>query len=235
MTTRLSARKERVMADPGRYMEYGLRLILSMVCGGLIGYERKASNQSAGLRTHILVCVASALVLITSEDVFIHFLGVVNSDPMRMGAQIISGIGFLGAGAIVKEGANIKGLTTAACLWAVACVGIALGSGFYFGAIFATALIFAVLSFFRPLERLLTNDRVFHTIVAEVNQANKDRVLEEIRRIFATYHAKTKRTREVAVDDTIYIRFDYLLYEIIPEKAVIQAISRIDGVALSSR
>jgi putative Mg2+ transporter-C (MgtC) family protein len=117
------------------------RLTLAILFGGVIGYERGRKRRPAGLRTHILVCLGSALVMITSQYMLEvrHYTG----DPSRLGAQVISGIGFLGAGTIlitVKQ--QVKGLTTAAGLWASACMGLALGIGFYEGAIIACAFIY---------------------------------------------------------------------------------------------
>ncbi|MDF2988017.1 MAG: putative rane protein [Eubacterium sp.] len=127
------------------YIAMILRLLAACLLGGIIGFEREHVHRPAGLRTHILVCVGSALVMITSEFIYYHYSSHVNVDPARLGAQVISGIGFLGAGTIIKEGISVKGLTTAASLWAVSCVGIAVGIGFYSGAIIATVIIFLIL------------------------------------------------------------------------------------------
>ncbi len=127
------------------YISMIIRLALACLLGGIIGFEREHVHRPAGFRTHILVCVGSALVMITSEYIYYNFSSHVNTDPARLGAQVISGIGFLGAGTIIKEGISVKGLTTAASLWAVSCVGIAVGIGFYGGAFIATAFIFITL------------------------------------------------------------------------------------------
>jgi putative Mg2+ transporter-C (MgtC) family protein len=118
-----------------------LRLFLAVILGGLIGMEREEKHRPAGFRTHILVCVGSAVVMLTSEYIFNAYRGLTNADPARLGAQVISGIGFLGAGTIIRQGNNVKGLTTAASLWAVACIGLALGIGFYEGAVAGALLI----------------------------------------------------------------------------------------------
>lgn len=122
-----------------------LRLIAAGMLGGFIGNDREHINRPAGIRTHILVCIGAALTVITSEFVCVRYQGAMNVDPTRLGAQVVSGIGFLGAGTILKEGFSVKGLTTAASLWAVSCVGLALGAGFYAGGIAATLLIFLTL------------------------------------------------------------------------------------------
>lgn len=134
------------------YLELLIRLVLAAFLGGVIGYEREHTNRPAGFRTHILVCVGSALVMVTSEFIFDKYHSVANIDPARLGAQVISGIGFLGAGTIIRDGINVRGLTTAASLWAVSCVGIAAGTGFYEGAAIATILIYLTLIFLKRAE-----------------------------------------------------------------------------------
>ncbi len=116
-----------------------IRLLLAVVLGGIIGFERGRSGRPAGLRTHILVCLGAVLAMMTNQYIYEEF-GV--SDPARMGAQVISGIGFLGAGTILVTGRHqVKGLTTAAGLWATACMGLAIGIGFYKAAIAACVMI----------------------------------------------------------------------------------------------
>ena len=121
-----------------------VKLLVTTLLSGIIGFEREHSHRPAGFRTHILVAVGSALVMLTSVYVFEH-MGM-TGDVTRMSAQVLSGIGFLGAGTILREGFSVKGLTTAASLWAVACVGIAVGAGFYAGAFVATLVIYLTLN-----------------------------------------------------------------------------------------
>ncbi|MFU0827402.1 MAG: MgtC/SapB transporter [Lachnoclostridium sp.] len=117
-----------------------VRLTMAAICGGFIGYDRGRKRRPAGLRTHILVCIGSALVMITNQYI-IDIMGY-SSDPTRLGAQVISGIGFLGAGTILITGKQqVKGLTTAAGLWASACMGLAIGIGFYEGALIGCIFI----------------------------------------------------------------------------------------------
>ena len=122
------------------------RLVFAALCGGLIGIEREAKRRAAGFRTHILVAVGSTLVMMTSKFVFLEYQGIVTVDPTRLGAQVISGIGFLGAGTILREGFSVKGLTTAASLWAVSCIGLAVGAGYYIGAFVTTFVIYITLN-----------------------------------------------------------------------------------------
>lgn len=133
-----------------------IRVFLAGFLGGIIGYERESVNRPAGFRTHILVCVGSALVMCTSQFIFKEYNAFVNIDPARLGAQVISGIGFLGAGTIIRDGVSVRGLTTAASLWTVSCVGIAAGIGFYEGAIIATAVIYITLIVLKRMESGIT-------------------------------------------------------------------------------
>lgn len=122
------------------FVKLGITTILS----GFIGFEREHSHRPAGFRTHILVAIGSSLVMLTS--VYIFESQGMSGDVTRMSAQVLSGIGFLGAGTILREGFSVKGLTTAASLWAVACIGIAVGAGFYAGALVATVVIYLTLN-----------------------------------------------------------------------------------------
>jgi putative Mg2+ transporter-C (MgtC) family protein len=126
-----------------------LRLALAAVLGGLIGVERELREREAGLRTHLLVALGSALFTIVGAYGFHDFLNsgatVVRADPTRIAAQIVTGIGFLGAGAIIRQGLSVRGLTTAATLWVVAAVGLASGAGYYSAAVITTALVLLAL------------------------------------------------------------------------------------------
>lgn len=128
-----------------------IRLLLAFVAGGLIGYQREKAEKPAGLRTHILVCIGSALITLVS----IYGFGKMGADPSRIVAQIVSGIGFLGAGTIFRFGPSVKGLTTAASLWAICGVGIAIGVGLYFAALLSVLFIMAVLALLELFEQRL--------------------------------------------------------------------------------
>lgn len=134
-------------------IEICLRVALAMVIGGVIGWEREASNRPAGFRTHMLVAIGAAVVMMMGEMALNKYSGITNMDPTRLGAQVISGIGFLGAGTIMREGVSVRGLTTAASLWAVACLGLAAGGGFYEAAIIGTIAIILTLTIFEYLEK----------------------------------------------------------------------------------
>jgi len=131
------------------------RLALAAALGGAIGFERELRDREAGFRTHMLVCIGSALFTIVSAYGFREFLTsgdqVVRADPTRIAAQIVTGIGFLGAGAIIRQGVSIRGLTTAATLWVAAAIGMAAGAGYYAGAVLGTIVTLIALW---PLRRL---------------------------------------------------------------------------------
>ncbi|HYY02438.1 MAG TPA: MgtC/SapB family protein [Gaiellaceae bacterium] len=167
-----------------------LRLALAAVLGGLIGVERELREREAGLRTHLLVSLGSALFTISSAYGFHSFLAsgqsVVRADPTRIAAQIVTGIGFLGAGAIIRQGLSVRGLTTAATLWVVAAVGLAAGAGYYSAAVISTALVlialyplriiaYRILRRFRPEDgRLLVELPIGHSpgeVIDEVERA----------------------------------------------------------------
>ena len=143
------------------YLSIVVRICASVIIGGIIGLERGMKNRPAGLRTYMLVCVGSCLIMLTNQYIY-QTLGA--GDPMRLGAQVVSGIGFLGAGTIIVTKHNqIRGLTTAAGLWAAAAVGLALGIGFYEAAITAALAIYFILT-------------VLHFLEARINR--KTRVVE---------------------------------------------------------
>ncbi|WJF91785.1 MgtC/SapB family protein [Paraburkholderia bonniea] len=137
------------------------RLILAAALGSVIGVERERLSWAAGLRTHMLVSVGAALIMIVSAFGFADVLGGehVVLDPSRMAAQVVSGIGFLGAGSILLRGEVVRGLTTAASLWSVAAIGLAVGGGLYTVAIAATIIILIVLAGIKPIERRFIQSR----------------------------------------------------------------------------
>jgi len=132
-----------------------IRLFLSLILSGLIGLERQIHRRTAGLRTHILVGLGSCLIMLTSLYIFAIYKNEVPLDPARIAAGVITGIGFLGAGTIIRERQGIRGLTTAASLWVVAGIGLATGCGFYKAALFTTILALITLFFLRYVERVI--------------------------------------------------------------------------------
>jgi putative Mg2+ transporter-C (MgtC) family protein len=138
------------------YFEIVFRLLAALVVGGLVGLERSHRGRPAGFRTHALVCLASSLLMLVTVYETHWFpqtsAGRVTLDPTRMAQGIMTGIGFIGAGAIIKEGFTVRGLTTAASIWVTAAIGILTGVGFYFAAVVGTILALSTLSLFRWIE-----------------------------------------------------------------------------------
>lgn len=148
------------------YLSVVLRITMALFLGGVIGLERGLKNRPAGLRTYMLVCVGSCLIMLTNQYIYQVFG---TGDPVRMGAQVVSGIGFLGAGTIiVTRRSQIKGLTTAAGLWAAAAVGLALGIGFYEAALFGGLVIFTVLTLLHRFDAIMHRNAKYTELYVEL-------------------------------------------------------------------
>lgn len=145
-------------------------LLIAVFCGGAIGVERESGDHPAGLRTHVLVCVGSALVMHVSLAMYDLSIasGFGNGDPGRIAAQVVSGIGFLGAGTIMREGPTIRGLTTAASLWVVAGIGLAVGTALYLESLVSTVLVVLVLKTLSEVERRWIRKGGLHSLVIHV-------------------------------------------------------------------
>ncbi len=215
--------------------ELFLRLVLSCVLGGIIGYERQSRRKSAGLRTNVLVCLGSCLIMVMSIGLYQDVEGKTNADPARLAAQVVSGIGFLGAGAIMKEGLSVTGLTTAACLWVVAGVGLAVGAGFYTGALISTGLVFVTLG---SLSRL--DDWVDHEKNLSLNIHTVDRPgqLMRISRCLEDLQLRVRGVKVNAADDemeeggerSMYIDLEIFNKQSIKSIIIVDAVRQIDGV-----
>ncbi len=146
------------------YAEVALRLGLAVLCGGAVGFEREINNRPAGFRTHILVCVGSALIMLVSAYGFTaeHYGGMeFQIDPGRIAAQVVTGIGFIGAGTIIQHRGNIQGLTTAAGIWVVAGIGLAVGIGYYVASIFATLIVIISLFVLNKVDNVVLSRKRF--------------------------------------------------------------------------
>jgi len=189
-----------------------IRLLVASVLGALVGMERQRLDWAAGLRTHMLVCLGSALMMIVSAFGFADILGTpnVNLDPSRIAAQVVSGIGFLGAGTILfLKNEVIKGLTTAAGLWTVAGIGLAVGGGLYIAASFATVLVLIILILIKPYKKKLIKEKEIREISLQVNAQQSD--LSEIENITKQYNLQFTQIIIQHTDKTdinnIHIRF----------------------------
>ncbi len=161
-----------------------IRFLVSFFLGALVGIERETHNQPAGLRTHILISIGSTMAMLISIYIPQTFTEFQNGDPGRIAAQVISGIGFLGAGAILRFGANVKGLTTAASIWATAAVGLAVGAGMYVVGIIGVVVILFALTIMNLFEKYFFKERTLRKIVLSLKKHQYD--IEAYRKILET-------------------------------------------------
>lgn len=211
-----------------------LRLVLACVFGGIIGYERQSRRKSAGLRTNVLVCLGACLIMILSQEIYQHVEGKTNADPARLAAQVVSGIGFLGAGAIMKEGLTVTGLTTAACLWVVAGVGLAVGGGFYSGAFITTALVFVTLGALSRLDNWVDHEKriglTIHTLDKAGQLMSISSCLEDLQLTIHGIKVQADEDEVAAEARSLYIDLDVYNRRGLKIMVIIEAIRQIDGV-----
>ncbi len=216
-----------------------LRLAVATVCGGAIGIERGKKNRAAGFRTYILVCVGSALTMILGtyllemETVWrLVVPELTKGDASRFGAQVINGIGFLGAGTIIVTGRQqVKGMTTAAGLWASACMGLAIGAGFYLGALIGCALIIVTMVFFTRIESfILSHSKNINLFVEFEDIEDLSVIIERIRfkevRIFDVEITKGKYTESKYPNAIFSLRLPKKL----THSALVTEIASVDAV-----
>ncbi len=210
--------------------ELFFRLTLACVLGGIIGYERQSRRKSAGLRTNVLVCLGSCLIMVLSEALYFNVEGRTNADPARLAAQVVSGIGFLGAGAIMKEGLTVTGLTTAACIWAVSGVGLAVGAGYYSGALFTTGLIFATLGTLSRIDEWVMHEK---NLYLTIHAKDKPGQLMHINSCLDDLQLKIRGIKVKADEehaDAQIIEFEVYNHRSLKSTVVVDAIKRLDGV-----
>lgn len=208
-----------------------LRMCLAVLCGGVIGLERTYRRRPAGLRTHMLICLGAAITTLTSQFLFLYMNYY--TDMARIGAQVVAGIGFIGAGTIiVTRHQRVKGLTTAAGLWAAAIVGLALGAGFYEGGLTLTFLVMLAELAFSRLERLMLRSSLeLNLYLCYDDSDTADRVLSYMRQqdIKVLSMEITRSTNsEVAKATAIFL---VRLNKKLREKEFLEQLSRIEGVS----
>ncbi len=208
-----------------------LRILLSAVLGAVIGFERERNNQPAGLRTHMILVIGATLAMVLSINLGYQFARPgTPADPARLAAQVISGIGFLGAGAILRYGYNVKGLTTATSLWTMAIVGLAVGAGYYLVSVATTALMLLVLGLLNVIENRFVRTSVSRYISIQADYSKG--VVKSIRQLVNEFsddllsftiqkHVKNKRLR---IQIVARIHRDQTLEELV------DALSDIEGV-----
>jgi putative Mg2+ transporter-C (MgtC) family protein len=207
-----------------------LRLIVAFVAGMLIGIEREAHSQPAGMRTHILITIGSTLAMLLSIYIPQLYPDFQNGDPGRIAAQVVSGIGFLGAGAILRFGVNVRGLTTAASVWAMAIIGLAIGAGMYAISFIALVIILFSLSVMDTFEKHLFRNRLFKRIEITLKKKTTDiRMLERILRKNKIKIQSVDLTRHTN-DSTDRIVFYVFILENADISVISESLERTDGI-----
>lgn len=180
--------------------EIVIRFVLAVIVGGIIGYERERQHRAAGFRTHILVCLGATIISLLQIDIGNKAIAmievnkelseVIKIDYGRLGAQVITGVGFIGAGAIIHTKGNIKGLTTAATLWVVACLGLSIGMGEYYISIFGAIIIVITLVFLKRIENKFISKNIIKKV--EIKYRKKENLNIEIQKWFENENLKVK-------------------------------------------
>lgn len=206
-----------------------LKLALAVLLSSIIGIERELVHKPAGIKTHTLICISATLVM--SLGMYIRNLyPEMTMDPTRLPAQILAGIGFVGAGTIIREGFSVKGITTAASLLAITCVGLAVGAGFYEGAIFTTILMFFILYFTSPIQNIISSKSKLTTVcvISKIPVG----IIGNVQEIFERNHIDVlsiKQEKDISEKSTIY-KFLVAFNKLSDKEALIQEILKINGV-----
>ena len=206
-----------------------IRLLMALLASGILGMERTRKLRPAGMRTYMLVCVGATLVMLTNQYICdVYGTG----DPARLGAQVISGIGFLGAGTIIVTGRNrVKGLTTAAGLWADACVGLAIGIGFYSAAIIGCVMIFVVMSWLHRMDNwMLANTKVMDLYMEFEKMSDFGGFLSYLKeqgiKVTEVEMTKSNNTEDIGIAVLLTLKLDKKR----PHAEIIQLLSLASGV-----
>lgn len=202
-----------------------LKLLLIFILSGFIGLERAALSKPAGFRTHVLVGISAVLVM--EAGIFLH--DEMQADPTRISAQLLSGIGFLGAGTILRDGFSVKGLTTAASLLSVTCIGLIVGSGFYFAGIMATLVVYFVLSYSKFISEKIAHFSEFNL---EIEVKNPKEIIEKIQEFLDHYKIEITEMKIFDEDDDSkeYIKISGLYRDKINKNKMIAGLMSIEEV-----
>lgn len=207
-----------------------IRLFLAAVLSGFIGYEREVHGRLAGFRTHILVGVGSTLIMLTSMYIFDLYRGHAAPDPGRIAAQVVSGIGFLGAGTIIRFKASVRGLTTAASLWTVAGIGLAVGAGLFTAAAVTTIIVLGTLFFLNMIEKNMIRKDWYKSIEIETMAGASQ--LEGIRSLLSEYDVEVKDfdVKKSSSPDSLLLKINVKLLTSEHDNEIISKIRDLDGV-----
>ncbi|MCL2226163.1 MAG: MgtC/SapB family protein [Oscillospiraceae bacterium] len=215
-----------------------VRLVLAMTLGGIIGLERGIKKRPAGMRTYMLVCIGATLVMITNQYLTYTFP---YADPARLGAQVISGIGFLGVGTIIiTRDRQVRGLTTAAGLWASACMGLAIGVGFYTGALIGMAFIFFVTTIMHKLDtELIRRSRAMEVYMELTDSSHIYKILDHMREsnVKVTYmevmrpkYDNHDQNTKIALLLSLYLPTRKIHFEVLSKFGEIECVSYVEEV-----
>ena len=206
-----------------------VRLVLAVVCGGVIGLERERKRRPAGFRTHILICLGAAMTTLTSQYIVLE-LGLF-TDLSRLGAQVIAGIGFIGAGTIiVTKRRQVKGLTTAAGLWTAAIVGLCCGAGFFEGAIFASIIILLAELVFARLEYFIISNAKTFNLYVEYNESSRLANIVDMIKKDGVHILDLEITKSTAENKNLCAVFSLKVPRKISHQYIMTAIAKIEGV-----
>ena len=206
-----------------------VRLVIALICGGIIGIERERKRRPAGFRTHILICIGAAMTTLTSQYIAFELNGV--TDLARLGAQVIAGVGFIGAGTIiVTKRKNVKGLTTAAGLWASAIVGLCAGAGFIEGALLTTVIIIIAELLLARFEYFMVSNSRTVTIFVEYSDTSKLTAIVETVKENSSYIRDIEITKSNSESNTSCAIFSIQMPRRKSHDKMINIISNLDGV-----
>ena len=206
-----------------------VRLVVALICGGIIGIERERKRRPAGFRTHILICIGAAMTTLTSQYIAFELNGV--TDLARLGAQVIAGVGFIGAGTIiVTKRKNVKGLTTAAGLWASAIVGLCAGAGFVEGALLTTVIIIVAELLLARFEYFMVSNSRTVTIFVEYSDTSKLTAIVETVKENSSYIRDIEITKSNSENNTSCAIFSIQMPRRKSHDKMINIISNLDGV-----
>lgn len=191
------------MTEP--FSEYLARLVIALLIGGAIGLEREFKGKPAGMRTNMLICVGSCLIMIISIE--IARSAVRTADPGRIAAQVVTGIGFLGAGTIIRSRFHIVGLTTAATIWSLSAIGLAIGAGYLLLSVVVAFLITVTLVFIGLIEDKLETKRSFHVVQVTIERG--EGIIREIMALFASMRISSEALEVIRSGDIWKATFEY--------------------------
>ncbi|RMG68858.1 MAG: MgtC/SapB family protein [Nitrospirae bacterium] len=213
------------------HCEIAFKLLLGAVLGGAIGFERQSHGRPAGFRTHLIVCVASVLIMVVSDRYYeISNLNpdIIRIDPARIAAGAITGIGFLGAGVILKSGFTVQGLTTAACLWIVSAIGLAVGSSLYWPALIAFSITLIALWGLRKVEAKISRLNYKILVITTEMEIPRELVLETFKQKAVSISDIDYEFDRPSSEVTYHIRFVYRNEEVI--NSLIEGLKEIKGL-----